>query len=205
MGRSPVAQTLARMGKAVNYEISVAADADKEIFPDADHIAATLSELKVTPQTYVVVSTQGEDDEDALEQALGANAAYVAFVASKTKAQKVMEYLKEKGVAAERLKQVKAPAGLDIHAASPEEIAVSILAEIIQARGSKAQPVAEAGAAKKSVMLPVINTLAKDPICNMMVDTTRAKHKSEYKGKMIYFCCAGCKQTFDKQPEKYAV
>jgi len=204
LGRSPVAQTLARLAKAVNYQISVVAETGKETFPDADRIAASLSELSVTPQTYVVVSTQGEDDEEALEQAIVSNAAYVAFVASKTKAQKVMEYLKEKGVAPGSLRKIKAPAGLDIHAATPEEIAVSILAEIIQARGNKAQP-AEAPAAKKSVMLPVINTQAKDPICNMMVDTSKAKHKTEYKGKMIYFCCAGCKQTFDKQPEKYAV
>ncbi|MBZ5524999.1 MAG: XdhC family protein [Acidobacteriia bacterium] len=204
MGRSPVAQTLARLGKAVNYQISVVAEADKESFPDADRIAASLGELQVTPQACIVVSTQGEDDEEALEQALASNAAYVAFVASKVKAQKVMEFLRAKGVAAERLRQVKAPAGLDIHAASPEEIAVSILAEIIQTRGTKAQLAAE-GAVKKSVMLPVINTLAKDPICGMMVDTTKGKHKSEYKGKMIYFCCAGCKQAFDQQPEKYAV
>jgi xanthine dehydrogenase accessory factor len=204
LGRSPVAQTLARLARAVNYQISVVAETDKETFPDADRIAASLGELKVTPQTYVVVSTQGEDDEEALEQAIASNAVYVAFVASKTKAQKVMEYLKEKGIAPESLRKIKAPAGLDIHAATPEEIAVSILAEIIQARGSKAQA-AEAPAKKESVMLPVINTLAKDPICNMMVDTGKAKYKSEYKGKMIYFCCAGCKQTFDKQPEKYAV
>lgn len=205
MGRSPVAQTLARLGHAVNYRISVAAEADAETFPDADRLAASLAELEVTPRSMIVVSTQGEEDEEALEQALASPATYVAFVASRTKAQKVMEFLKEKGVPAERLRQVKAPAGLDIHAASPEEIAVSILAEIIQMRGQGAQPGREAGPARKSVALPVLNTLAKDPICGMMVDTMKAKHKSEYKGKMVYFCCAGCKQAFDKQPEQYAV
>jgi xanthine dehydrogenase accessory factor len=203
VGRSPVAQTLVRLGRAINYEISVAAEsADREIFPDADHILTDITLLKAGAQTCVVVSTQGEDDEEALERALATDAKYVAFVASRTKSQKVLEFLKEKGVSAERLKAVRAPAGLDIHAASPEEIAVSILAEIIQARRSKSEPKTES---KKSTLLPIITTQAKDPICNMMVDTTKAKHKSEYQGKVVYFCCAGCKQTFDRQPEKYAV
>ncbi|HWZ43008.1 MAG TPA: XdhC family protein [Candidatus Saccharimonadales bacterium] len=205
LGRSPVAQTLARLGQAIHYEISVVAEVGVEGFPGAGRIASSIGELKVTPQTMIVVSTQGEDDEDALEQALGSGAEYVAFVASKIKAQKVMERLQEKGVAAGRLRQVKAPAGLDIHAASPEEIAVSILAEIIQTRGSRLRTAAEPGAANKSVSLPVINTVAKDPICGMMVDTAKAKHRSEFQGKGVYFCCAGCKQTFDQHPEKYAV
>ena len=64
----------------------------------------------------------GECDEEALENALRTDAAYVAFVASKTKAAKVLEYLGERGVSAERLKQVKAPAGMDIGASSPEEM-----------------------------------------------------------------------------------
>lgn len=203
VGRSPVAQTLARLGRAVNYEITVAAEnADEEIFPDADHILTDMTHLKAGAQTCVVVSTQGEDDEDALEQALRTDARYVAFVASRVKSQKVLEYLREKGVSAERLREVHAPAGLDIHAASPEEIAVSILAEIIQTRGSRVETKAEPG---KTTLPPIITVQVKDPICNMMVDSGKAKYKSEYKGKKVYFCCAGCKQTFDKQPEKYAV
>src|SRR5262245_3206383 len=166
MGRSPVAQTLARLGKDINYQISVIADADHDTFPDADRIAASLGEIDVTPQCFLVVSTQGEDDEEAVEAALSSDAAYVSFVASKVKAQKVAEYLKAEGVAAERLARLKAPAGLDIRAASPEEIAASILAEIIMARGSKIQE-----AADTTVLRPVTTTRARDPICNMMVDT----------------------------------
>jgi xanthine dehydrogenase accessory factor len=205
MGRSPVAQTLARLGKDINYQISVVAEADHETFPHADRIAASLGEIGVTQQCFLVVSTQGEDDEEAVEAALSSNAAYVSFVASKVKAQKVAEYLKEKGVAAERLARLKAPAGLDIRAASPEEIAVSILAEIIRARGTKTQEAAHTTAARMASSLPVITTEARDPICNMIVDTTKARHFSDYRGRKVYFCCAGCKQTFDCQPEKYAV
>jgi xanthine dehydrogenase accessory factor len=205
IGRSPVAQTLTCLGKAINYQISVVAEADRELFADADRLVTSLNEINVTQQCYLVVSTQGEDDEEAVEAALSSNAVYVAFVASKVKAQKVMEYLKEKGMADESLTRMKAPAGLDIQAASPEEIAVSILAEIILARGSKAQASADTTTAKRSMPLPVITAQAKDPICNMMVDTTKAKYVSEYRGRKIYFCCAGCKQTFDRQPEQYVV
>jgi xanthine dehydrogenase accessory factor len=209
LGRSPVAQSLARLAKAIHYSVSVAApEVEIESFPDADMVRKDLdlSQLKVTPQSYIVVSTQGECDEEALEQATRTHAAHIAFVASKVKAQKVFEYLREKGVSSERLQQVRAPAGLNIHASSPEEIAVSILAEIIQVRGSQAKSQDKSKTESKTkILLPVVNSEAHDPICGMLVDTATAKHKSEYQGRQFYFCCAGCKQSFDKQPGKYAV
>ena len=202
LGRSPVAKTLARLGKAIGYGISVVAPgADRETFPDSDLVQAELDlgQLKTTLQTFIVVSTQGESDEEALEQALLTKAAYVAFVASKAKASKLLDDFRERGVTADRLSQVRAPAGLDIAASSPEEIAVSILAEIIQVNGTRA------AAQKNQGQSPVSNHEAKDPICGMMVDVSIAKHKSEFHGNSFYFCCSGCKQKFDKQPEKYAL
>jgi len=199
-GRSPIAQTLAQLGKTVGYRISVVASgADQQQFPDVDlQTELNLGELKITRDTFIVVSTQGEGDEEALEQAAKTTAAYVAFVASKVKAQKVLEYLRETGVPFERVSQIRAPAGLDIRAASPEEIAVSILAEIVQLRGARSRPVAEAieGA------LPLLNKEARDPVCGMLVNVNGAKYKSEHNGSPVYFCCAGCKQAFDRQPEK---
>ena len=203
-GRSPLAQTLARLGKTVGYRISVVAPgADREQFPEVDLLQteSKLDELKIGRETFIVVSTQGEGDEEALEQAARTNAAYVAFVASKVKAQKVFEYLREAGVPSERVSQIRAPAGLDIHASTPEEIAVSILAEIIQLRGNRAKPVAEP---KKSTQ-PVLNQEARDPVCGMLVNVSGAKYKSERTGSEVYFCCAGCKQAFDRQPEKYTL
>lgn len=202
LGRSPVAKTLARLGKAIGYAVSVVASgADRESFPDSDLVQAELDlgQLKTAPQIFIVVSTQGEGDEEALEQALLTQAAYVAFVASKAKARKILDYLKERGVAVDRLSQVRAPAGLDIRAASPEEIAVSILAEIIQVNGTRA------AVPKAQTQLPVLKQETRDPICGMTVDVSVAKHKSEFHGKYFYFCCSSCKQTFDKQPEKYAL
>jgi xanthine dehydrogenase accessory factor len=202
LGRSPVAQTLCKLAKTIGYAVSVAApDADRETFPDADSIQTNfdLAPLKITAQTFIVVSTQGESDEEALEAALRTGSSYVAFVASKTKAGKTIETLKEGGIPADKLSKVRAPAGLDIHASSPEEIAVSILAEIIQVRKTiVAQSVSKA-------VLPVLKQEARDPICGMTVDAGKAKHKSEFQGTTFYFCCAGCKQTFDKQPDKYSL
>jgi xanthine dehydrogenase accessory factor len=205
LGRSPVAQTLARLGRTIGYAVSVIAEEfNGEEFADA-RLAANkdfgLSSMNVNPHSFLVVSTQGEGDEEALEQALKSDASYVAFVASKTKAEKVMDFLRSRGLQKEKLGRLRAPAGLNLGARTPEEIAVSVLAEIVQIRAEKAKPAAKT---KSAAVLPVISTEAKDPICGMMVDTSKAKHKSEYQGRWFYFCCAGCKQKFETEPARYA-
>jgi xanthine dehydrogenase accessory factor len=201
LGRSPVAAALARLAKATNYTVSVAApQADRESFPDADLVESDLdlSQIKITRQTFIVVSTQGHRDEEALEKALFSNASYVAFVASKAKTAKILEYLRQRGLADPSPGRLRAPAGLDIHAASPEEIAVSILAEIIRVNRTANDT------RTKNAQLPKPTPEAKDPICGMAVEVGEAKHRSEFRGKAFYFCCAGCKQKFDKHPDQYA-
>jgi len=201
LGRSPVAQTLARLGAAIDYAVTVVAPADAENFSGANLLVRNdfnLDDLKVTAETCIIVSTQGEGDEEALERTLKTKAAYIGFVASKTKTQKVFEYLRQKGIPAQRLNQVHAPAGLNLGALSPEEIAVSILAEIVQLKA------ADSWVRDSTAPLPKIHTEARDPICGMTVDTAKARFKSEHQGSVYYFCCAGCKQAFDQQPEKYA-
>jgi xanthine dehydrogenase accessory factor len=206
LGRSPVARTLAKLARTVGYAATIVApEVDSHDFADADVLEVkdfNLGQIKITPQTYLVVATQGEDDETALEQAVGSDAKYIAFVASKVKAAKVVGYLREKGVAGEALSQVRAPAGLDIGAASPEEIAVSILAEIVQLRRAKASFATQKSTGES---LPAVPNEAKDPVCGMMVDTEKAGHKSQYGGQWFYFCCAGCKQKFEKEPAKHAL
>jgi xanthine dehydrogenase accessory factor len=197
LGRSPVVQVLTKLGKAISYTVSVAApQADRETYPDADWVQADLDlgRLKIGPQTFIVVSTQGECDEEALEQALQTGASYVAFVSSKAKAAKVLQHLGERGITAESLNRVRAPAGTSIPTGSPEEIAVSILAEIVQLNRGRVVQNQEAQ-----------NQEVKDPICGMTVDVGVAKYKSEFDGKSFYFCCVGCKQTFDKQPDRYTI
>jgi xanthine dehydrogenase accessory factor len=207
LGRSPVARTLARLARAIGYDVSVVLQSgEREGFGDAAVLEDKnfdLGRLAITPRSYLVVSTQGEGDEEALEAAVNAStarASYVGFVASKTKAAKVLEYLAAKGVAPEQLSRVKSPAGLDLGAATPEEIAVSILAEIVQLRRARAA----VPAPTKAKPLPIANKEARDPICGMSVDIAAARYKSQFEGAWFYFCCAGCKQTFEKDPTKYA-
>jgi len=205
LGRSLVARTLCKLANTVGYAITVIArGADREAFPDADLITGQLdlNQVKMAPETYIVVSTQGESDEEALEQALQSGVSYVAFVASPVKARKVREYLSERGLSSAMLGRARSPAGLDLGAVSPEETAVSILAEIVKVRRTQAASVLEE---KEGAMIAESPDLeATDPICKMTVEVATAEYKSEYGGPTYYFCCAGCKQRFDREPAKYA-
>ena len=200
-GRSATAQALCKLGKAIGYTVIVAGPGlDRRLFPEADRIMENreLHDVDFTRETYIVVSTQGEGDEEALEQAVLTGVPYISFVASRKKAEKVLQFLEGRGVAPELVNRVKAPAGLDICALGPEEIAVSILAEIIFTRRSKQPPVqSDALDAARA------RSEATDPICGMTVDRATAQYFSEYRGKTYYFCCAGCKQEFDKKPETH--
>ena len=202
IGRSLVAQTLCKLGKAVGYRITAAGcGTSPEIFSDADTRAEDLDlqRLQITPETYVVVSTQGEQDEEALEQASRTKASYISFVASEVKAQKVFDFLAEKGIPRDWLSRVRSPAGLHLSGLSPQEIAVSILAEIVQFRRTRNAPIEQ----KEIAGIRLDQPEGKDPVCGMLVDEGETKYVSDYRGKIYYFCCAGCKQAFDKQPEAY--
>ena len=150
----------------------------------------------------VVVATMGIGDEDALAAAAASSAAYVGLVASRKKARFLFDYLRATGVPDEQLQRVKAPAGLDLGGMSPGEIALSILAEIVQRRHG--QP--ERRAASTLPLLRVDPSVAAlpqddkavDPICGMTVDRMTAKHTLEIGGATYYFCCPQCKTRFAK-------
>ncbi len=198
-GRSPVATTLAGLASVLSYRVSVVAPEESRTeFPAADVFIEKYQEgaIKMTPHTAIIVATQGEDDEGSLEQALQLDAPYIAFVASAKKWEAVSAYLRESGISEDRLKKVKVPAGLDIGAAVPEEIAVSILAQTIQARRKS-----------KVSDLPRLQILeqarAKDPVCGMMVNVAGAKYTTNLGAQDYYFCCAPCKSSFDKDPGQF--
>jgi xanthine dehydrogenase accessory factor len=201
-GRSPAAQSLAKLGKAVGFGISVVApDVSRENFPDADFVGREIHpiENKNASETYIVVATQGEHDEEALEYALHSNARYISFIASRAKARKIIGFLAEKGVPSELLNRIKAPAGLQIGTSSSQEIAVSILAEIIQVKKGSAPAIP----GQDPTYLATVSERPTDPVCGMTVEANGSNQMSDYEGKTFYFCCAGCKQTFDKEPGKY--
>ena len=132
LGGSPVALSLASQARALGYHVTVAAPAaDLPEAADADaridgFVLGKLNEAK----RFVVVSTQGKGDEAALRSAVATPAAYRAFVGSRRKMAALREKLIGEGCDAAALHRVKAPAGLDLGAITPEEIAMSILAEI---------------------------------------------------------------------------
>ena len=99
----------------------------------------------------------------------------------------------------EHLGRLKAPAGLDIGAVTPEEIAVSILAEIIHVRHSRKMDHVEPAAVE-----PPASAEARDPICGMTVEIATARHQSDWAGRSVYFCCLRCKELFDADPQRYA-
>ena len=132
LGASPVALSLATQARPLGYHVTLAApDADLVAPPEVDNLVNCfeLSELHEAKR-FVVVSTQGRGDEAALRAALAIKAAYHAFVGSRRKMAALREKLIAEGVDAASIGRVKAPAGLDLGAITPEEIAMSILAEI---------------------------------------------------------------------------
>ena len=147
-GASPVAASLVALAKAMGYRTVVAALAeDHDRLPGADSYLDGFDLGSASPAAgdAIVVSTQGKRDREALHAALATGADYVAFVGSRRKAATLKSALLEKGLPAERIERLKAPAGLDIGAIEPEEIALSIMSEIVARRRAAMRGVAEEG------------------------------------------------------------
>jgi xanthine dehydrogenase accessory factor len=135
-GSSPVAAAIAALGRRLGFIVTACAPASEQAaLADADRrIDGYALPVDEPGARYVVVSTQGRGDEAALQAALAIDADYVAFVGSRKKAAALKAALVARGVAPERLDRLKAPAGLDLGAITPDEIAISILAEIVAVR-----------------------------------------------------------------------
>src|SRR5208283_3056474 len=137
-GSSPVAVAVADLARRAKFAVTVCAPgAEQAAFDHVDRrIEGYALPVEEAGARYVVVSTQGRGDEAALLAALAVDSAYVAFVGSRKKAEALKAALATRGVPAERLAKLKAPAGLDLGAITPDEIAISILAEIVAVRRS---------------------------------------------------------------------
>lgn len=137
IGHGKIAETLAKLGQLLNFRVTVddpAATEDK--FAGCEIITQDpdFSRMEITPETYAVIATQHKSDHLSLKKALDGGARYIALIASKKRAGLVFDYLREQGVSEEQLKGVRAPAGLDLGAITPEEIALSIMSEIVLLR-----------------------------------------------------------------------
>lgn len=208
VGATPVAEALARTAVALEYDVvriveeAEQRDLDSEAVPGGwalaplESLAAAITDGG--PATAAVVATQGHYDEQALETILGAGAAsYVGLVASRKRGAAVKATLEQGGVTGADV--VRVPAGLDLGARTAPEVAISILAEIVQSSPDRA---VEAGRDQREVAAAPPAT-AVDPVCHMEVEIATAKHRADVDGTGYYFCCAHCRASFVKEPARY--
>jgi xanthine dehydrogenase accessory factor len=203
IGQTPVATALAQLGSTLTFDVvAVDPEANPEHFPVANTLLTELADVAplLTPQTYVVIATHGAYDHAALELALGSAAAYVALVASSRRAEAIKQELRGGVLSEEQLARLKAPAGLDLGAVEAAEIALSIMAEIVQARrqGTTAtQP------QQHDQLVLIAAPTAIDPVCGMTVEIATARYTADYQGQQFFFCCDGCRRSFEKEPAQY--
>jgi xanthine dehydrogenase accessory factor len=204
IGHLETAEALVNLGKGLGWRISLMGlGVTRERFSSVDHIFDDLdfSHLAISSNTSIVVASHGNYDEDMLVAALQSRASYVALIASKTRANAILQYLREASLTEEQIARLKYPAGLDLGSITPEEIALSILAEIVQRR--RQSPVSNSPVSELQLPITQNPAEARDPVCGMTVEISTARFTSEYDGKIYYFCASGCKRSFDKEPQKY--
>jgi xanthine dehydrogenase accessory factor len=219
IGRTPMVRTLTALAKTLGWRTVVVDDrGDPEAHPQADHVITTLdlAAAGVGESSLIVVATQGQYDELAVDKALGTNAAFIGLIASRKRAKAVMDWLRDVDYSDEMLARVKAPAGLDLGSLKHEEIAVGVLAELVQFNAARkpipyptgtpvpeAQPTEAEPSALPQPAAADGPADAVDPVCDMLVDIATARFVSEHEGQTYYFCCPACKKKFEAEPAKY--
>jgi xanthine dehydrogenase accessory factor len=206
IGATPVADALARLARSMDYDVVRIVDAGerRDVEPGSASLGINVASLDDlaravrdgAPDRAAVVASQGYYDEQALEVLLRASVPYVGLVASHKRGATVRSLLEENGVPG--VAALRSPAGLDLGARTAPEVAVSILAEIVQIHTSRAREQAPAPAS-------VAATSSVDPVCGMSVVLASARHKAEVDGVSYYFCCANCRAKFLKDPQAYLV
>ena len=186
VGSSPMARTLASLAGALGWRTDLVSGPD---------FATSVADER----SMIVVATQGHDDEDVLERAVAARPAYLGLVGSRRRGSTVLGYLADRGVPTDELDRVRVPAGLDLGKTTHTEIAVAILAELVQLRA--------AGALREPAAVPAARAepraQAVDPVCGMTVTVDASGRPLRHDGADYYFCSAGCRQAFEKDPDAY--
>jgi xanthine dehydrogenase accessory factor len=185
VGDTPIAHAVIRLGAELDLDMVAVPGGDVE--PMADDLA-------------LVVAAHGRDELRALRRALEAGLPYVGLVASRVRGSAVVAELHADGIAEERLAALETPAGLDLGARTPTEIALSILARIVTVRrGEQTLSV--------RVVTPATTTTATataiDPVCGMAVAAVEQTPHVDHDGRRVYFCCDGCQSAFEHEPPRY--
>ena len=195
-GSTPTVYALAKIGSLLNYECFICSPNAVSIKELSSNIQI-LKDYKVfSDQSVAVVATQGENDLQALKSAIDSNSNFISMIISNKKASSLFLQLEKQGYSKDDISKIKFPAGMNINASTPEEIAVSILAELINDRNSKdlkEQVIVEVKEEQKEI----------DPICKMLVDPKNAADTYRFDDINYYFCCTGCKEKFALEPSSY--
>jgi len=199
IGDSPVIAALQQLAAVLDFRVTQINTPD-------------LNNIHIDERTSILVATHGQYDEDALEQALRSPAVYVSMVGSHRRAEACRKYLRASGLTDLQIERLKAPAGLDIGAVTPQEIAASILSELVQVRRRDPLVNHEPSHFVAEKFLEVGKTTsvgdpetAIDPVCGMIVEIGTARHRSNREGQDYYFCCPACKRLFERNPQEYLV
>jgi xanthine dehydrogenase accessory factor len=185
VGGSPMTTTLADLAEVLGWKARVIAAGD---FSAAD----------VTAGAIVVIASQGHGDEEAVALAVSAAPLFVGLVASRKRGESLLAYLAERGVPQHLLDRVRTPVGLDLGRTSHQEIAVSVLAELVQRRAA-----GEFSSRPVPSRAEQAQTVAVDPVCGMTVTADDAHHPVEHDGTTYWFCCARCSESFAADPARY--
>jgi xanthine dehydrogenase accessory factor len=233
VGDSPVALALLGLGRAMGYRTVAAASSSEEMAGLADECAEDLAAraglLASRPpgtRLFAVVATMGREDERTLALLAGAGTDYLGVVASPRRMRSVRAVLADLGLGDDAIGRIRGPAGLDLGAEQPEEIAVSILAEIVgevrrvgaagtaaddgaravagvRAVAGGANAVAAGGGAPADADATSAAAWATDPVCGMTVPVAGSA-TAVHNGRTLYFCCEGCRGLFESTPEVFA-
>jgi xanthine dehydrogenase accessory factor len=168
LGESPVAEALSALAAPLGFRVLTALD-----------------EIATADAWVVAAAMSSDEDHPAVRQALESGVPYVAMVASRRRTEALVAELRAEQFSEEAIGHLKAPAGLDIGAATAAEIALSILAEIVQRRRST-----------RPSFAPPSRPTAVDPVCGMEVDIATARWTAEKDGQTYYFCAPACRRAF---------
>ncbi|MDA4129606.1 MAG: XdhC family protein [Thaumarchaeota archaeon] len=200
-GHVPIANALASLARSLNFHVTIIdKNASKEKFPDADVVLSSVEDLgqKIDPrQTFAIISTMGERDQESAEILSNLGVQYIGIVAGKKRATEVLSYLRSMGLSEEALSRIRAPAGIYIRSVTAEEIALSIMAEIVEvarSMNSSVTPIAP--------NLQISHKILVDPVCGMTVDEA-SEHFAFVGSQKVYFCSDACKVAFERNPENF--
>ncbi|HEX6454160.1 MAG TPA: XdhC family protein [Trebonia sp.] len=194
VGGSPMAHTLAELARTLGW--------DTDLVAGPDFAAGRADVARET--SMVVVATQGHGDEEITEHAIAAHPAYLGVVGSRKRGEALLGYLADRGVPRGDLEQVQVPAGLDLGSTSHEEMAVAILAQLVQLRAAGAfGRKTHTRHPERMSPTPAGPVTAVDPVCGMTVTADESARPLTHDGVTYYFCCAGCRRSFEKDPGAY--